>query len=80
MENLVLFRPNQHVTTDDLNNIELYARQSFDDIVSDAIEPGIKYAGFQVTQNGPTGALVNTGRLYSGGQVFVATSQTTLSF
>jgi hypothetical protein len=78
-ENQVIFRKNQQYVTDDLNNIENYTSQTFIDLIADAIDPGQKYAGLNVTQNGPTGISVGTGRYYAGGQIYVNTSSVALS-
>ena len=79
MENLVLFRSNQQILTDDLNNIETYARQTFDDLVANCIDPGQKYAGLAVTQAGPTAVNVAPGLYFSGGAMFTSPVQTNLS-
>jgi hypothetical protein len=78
METVVQFTPDVAIDTDDFNNLQADVRQSFDDIVFDAIEPGSKYAAFIVSQTGPTSVTVAPGRFYSGGQVFPSVQATVL--
>lgn len=79
MENLVLFRANQSVKAEDFTNLQAYARQSFDDIVSAGIDPGQKYSGLAVTKTGPTQITIAPGLYFSGGQVFAVTTSTVIS-
>src|ERR1035437_9575635 len=70
MENLVSFRANQQVLSTDLQNIENYTQQTFSDLITDTIDPSVKYAGLGVTASGTTGISVATGRYYASGQMY----------
>ncbi len=76
-ENLVLFRADQQLTSDDLNNVESYTTQTLVDIFSDAVTPNQAYAGLAVAQSGPTSVVVGIGRYYSGGQAYANTQTQT---
>ncbi|WP_316173587.1 MULTISPECIES: hypothetical protein [unclassified Bradyrhizobium] len=71
MEQIVKFGARQKVTVDDINNLGLYARDSMDHVVSDALVPTAKYAGGDVSISGTTTIKVATPfRLWSQGRVY----------
>ncbi|HML28949.1 MAG TPA: hypothetical protein PKE16_08935, partial [Hyphomicrobium sp.] len=71
MERLVNFRDNQEQQADDHNNLQAYVRESFDDLVFDAIENNKAYAGFDSTATGTTEVTSQPGRLYTNGAVHI---------
>lgn len=85
MEQQVIFRDYQKVQTDDLNNIEVYTRQSFDDLVGDAVTASLRYAGFNTVKSNTAEITVSPGRFYGAnsnnqiGAVFTLPTQTILS-
>jgi hypothetical protein len=64
MKNTVVFRDNQELDADDLNNIEIYARSSFDTLTSDAINTAPAYAGFTISTASATSLALTAGRYY----------------
>lgn len=74
MENKKIFRDGQDIDPADFNELQDYAQQTFDDLVSDAVSPGQRYAGMLVQKSGATGVTVASGRLFSGGKMFVSRS------
>ncbi|WP_409560192.1 hypothetical protein [Hyphomicrobium sp. MC8b] len=71
MERLVNFRDNQEQQADDHNNLQAYVRESFDDLVFDAIENNKAYAGFDSTATATTEVTSQPGRLYTNGAVHI---------
>lgn len=80
MERMVNFRPRQQQVAADHNNLQLFARESLDDLVFDAIEDGKAFAGFQVTLSTPTQAVVAPGRLYDSGRVYITVDNVNMDF
>lgn len=76
MEQQVIFRPDQHLKSDDLGNIQTFTRSALDHIVADALNNGRKYVGLAASKTGPTEVTVDVGRYYSGGQVYMRDAQT----
>jgi hypothetical protein len=72
MERLVNFRDNQEQQAADHNNLQTYVRESFDDLVFDAIDNHKAYAGFDTTATGTTEVTSQPGRLYYSGAVHTA--------
>lgn len=64
MEQTVIFRDYQQAQTEDFNNLQAYAQQSFDDIVGDAVTESIRYAGFNTIQSNTVEITVDAGRFY----------------
>ena len=80
MKNTVVFRDNQELDAEDLNNIEAYARSSFDTLTNDAINTTPAYAGFTLTQSNSTTLAVAGGRFYdSTGAVWELTTPNNIS-
>ena len=85
MEKTVQFRDYQKVQTSDLNNIEVYARQSFDDLVGDAVTASLRYAGFNTVKSNTAEITVAPGRFYGTndnnavGAIFSLPTQTIMS-
>ena len=71
MEKIVTLATKQKLTLDDANNLGLYARDSLDHVVFDAIVPNAKYAGGSVSISGTTKVTVATPvRLYREGRIY----------
>lgn len=70
MKRKVMFRPDQKVTDDDLNNLGTFARESFDALVSNAVTSMRYFSGFAVTKTGATEVTVSAGHYWGGGPVF----------
>jgi hypothetical protein len=77
-ENAVIFRDNQEVQAADFNNLQTWLGTSLDDVVLDAIEPGLSYTGFGISKSAPTQISVAPGRVYSKGQVYARVDTVTL--
>lgn len=71
MEKQVIFRDRQEAQSADFNNAQDFTRDTFDDLVLDAIESGKAYAGFIVTQRSATEIDVAPGRYYRQGEIYV---------
>lgn len=71
MQKLVIIERDQQITDEDLNKMGTFPREAFDLLVSSAIEPGLKYTGFNVVQSGPAGVTVGSGLVYNAGRVFM---------
>lgn len=67
----VKFRPDQKIVDTDLNNIEAFARQTFDALVANAISSQRYFTGFAITKTGQTEITVAPGHFWQGGPVFV---------
>jgi len=81
MKNEVIFRDNQELDADDFNNIQLFARGSFDTLTSDAIAFAPAYAGFIVTKTAATQVQLTPGRLYDAtGAVWELSTPSTIDF
>jgi hypothetical protein len=80
MENQVIFYPGMDIDPDDFNNAQGYVRQTFDDLVGDAVSAAQKFAGFSVSRTSTTAVTVGPGRLYSAGQMFAQTAVTNQDF
>lgn len=64
MEAMVNFRDYQEVVTADLNNPQLFAQQSLDDIVHDAVTASLRFAGFNTAKSNTAEITVQPGRFY----------------
>lgn len=80
MKNMVIFRDNQELDSDDLNNLQSYARSSFDTLVSDAIANDPRYTGFTATKTAATQVTLTAGRLYNAGAVYELGTPTVIDF
>lgn len=80
MESKVIFRTAQEIVTDDFNDVQDYARQSFDHLVADAITPGRGYAGFLAAITGAAKITAEPGRLYAQGRVYVRAASIDFDF
>ena len=69
-ERIARFEQDQQIAEPDLNNIGKFARASLDHVVRDAVEPGKKYVGFNVAQNGAAQVTVGEGWYYNAGRVY----------
>lgn len=74
MERRVIFRDAMDIDPADFNNLQDFARQSFDHIVGDAITADRKFAGFEAAAVSTVEISVEPGRFYSAGMVFVRDS------
>lgn len=70
MQDLIKFHERQAATSGDMTRFGEFARTSFDDLVSDAIEPGLKFVGFAVVASGGAAVTVGEGRFYKTGEVY----------
>ena len=72
MERQVVFRDRQEVQAADFNNMQLFADQTFQHMVMDAITTERMFVGLLVTQKSATEINVTPGRLWDGpsGKVF----------
>lgn len=77
-EKIVIYRANQELQADDLNNMQAWMQAGLDHVVYDAIEAGKGYAGFTLTKSTSTQVSVAVGRLYDGGEVYARESVVTL--
>lgn len=75
----VIYRDEQKIVTDDLNNGGLFARASLDALVEDAISNLRYYTGFSVTKAGQTELAVGPGRYWGGGPVFTREEATSFN-
>jgi len=81
MKNEVIFRDNQELDSGDFNNIQDYARSSFDTLIDDAIVLGPSYAGFTITKTAATQVTLTLGRLYDAtGAVWELPTSTVVDF
>ncbi len=71
MQQMVILERDQQITDEDMNKLGSFPREAFDLLVSSAIEPGLKYTGFNVIQSGPATVTVGSGLVYNAGKVFM---------
>lgn len=76
----VIFRDNQELEADDLNNQQKWMSDALDHVVLDTINGGKAYAGFAITKSATTVCSVSNGRLYSGGAVYARNELVALDF
>lgn len=76
----VMFRDDQKIITEDLNNLSLFPRQTFDALVADAISQLRYFTGFTVTKTGLTEVTVSTGRFWAGGPVYAKDVSSVINF
>jgi hypothetical protein len=85
MEQQVQFRDYQKAQTEDFNNIQNFAKQTFDDIVGDAVTASLRYAGFNTVKSNVAEVTVASGRFYGAnanneiGAVYTLPTQTIIS-
>jgi len=72
MERQVQFRDNQEQQAIDHNNLQNFVRDTFDDLVRDAIEDGKAYAGFETTATGTTQVTTQPGEYYANGAIHIS--------
>lgn len=70
MESQVIIRPRQRLTAPDLTNMQVFAADSLDHVVLDAIGSAKRFVGLLVTQASATEISIATGRLYGAGKVY----------
>lgn len=80
MENRVVFYEGMDVDPADHNNLQIFAQDALDHVVSDTISKAQRYAGFQVSKTAITSVSVDPGRLYSGGKRYAKTAATVQDF
>jgi len=78
MQNMVIFRDNQELDSADLNNIQTYARATFDGLVGDMVADGSYYAGFGLSQAAATQVTIAPGNLYVAGASYNSPSPVTI--
>lgn len=85
MEQTVIFRDYQKAQTEDFNDIQSFAQQTFDDLVGDAVTASLRYAGFNTVQSNTAEITVAPGRFYGTnttnevGAIFSLPTQSILS-
>lgn len=85
MEKAVIFRDYQEAQTADFNDIQTFARQSFDDLVNDAVTNSLRYTGFNTVKSNTAEVTTAPGRFYGAnangviGAVFTLTTSTIIS-
>lgn len=70
MQRMVMFRPDQKITDDDLNNLGIFARASLDALVSNAVTSLRYFTGFTAIKTGATEVTLSAGHYWGGGPVF----------
>jgi len=65
MEHRVLYRDNQELPSDDLNNAEEWTQEALDHVVVDTITTFSRYSGFVISKASATVLSISPGRLYS---------------
>lgn len=75
-EKLVYYRDRQELQAEDLNNTGQFARTSLDHVVEDGIYEGKAWTQFVFTKTATAELTVSDGRMYSGGAVYVAETDT----
>lgn len=71
MQKMVIIERDQQITDEDLNKFGSFPREALDLLVGSAIEPGLKYTGFNCVQSGPATVTVGSGLVYNAGKVFL---------
>jgi hypothetical protein len=85
MEREVIFRDYQKAQTEDFNNLQDYAKQTFDDVVGDAVTASLRYAGFNTVKSNTAEITVSAGRFYGAnstgsiGAIFALPTQSIIS-
>lgn len=80
MERKITFREYQEQVAADHNNLQDFARASFDHLVDDVVTKSNRYAGFAVVKSAQAEVSVAVGRFYqAGGAVFNKSSTVTQS-
>lgn len=85
MQDMVVFRDFQEQVSADHNNIQLFARKSFDDIVHDAVTASARYSGFNTVKSNQAEITTAIGRFYGAnslgqvGAVFAKNAPTVIS-
>lgn len=81
MEREVLFRDGQEAPVEDINNLQEWAHEALQHVVTDAITPENQYVGLTVTGRSATEIDIDPGRLYVGetGTVYASPTAKTLS-
>jgi hypothetical protein len=64
MEKMTVYRDYQEVQTSDLNNTQIFTRQSLDDLVNDAVTRTLRYSGFTTVKSNTAEITVSPGRFY----------------
>lgn len=72
MERQVILRDDQEQQAADHNNIQTFVRQTFDDLVFDAIHDGRAYAGLNTTATSSTQVTTAAGQLYANGAMHIS--------
>lgn len=70
MQKTVLFRNRQEQQAADHNNLQAFARDTFDKLTRDTLTSVPKYAGLEVTSSSSTAVNVAIGQLYSDGKMY----------
>ncbi|WP_018183987.1 hypothetical protein [Kaistia granuli] len=79
MRQQVIFRNRQETQAGDFNNLQDYVKETFDDLVRDAIVSGRAFAGFTVSEKSATELSVAPGRLVSDGAIHLRQDEVPLS-
>lgn len=80
MERQVIFRDRQELQAQDLNNMQAWADEALQHIITDAVSNEKHYIGLKVSARSATEILVEPGRLYDGtGKVFFLSQTQALS-
>ena len=68
MQREVIFRDRQELQPADLNSVQEFAREQFDNLIADAVGDGLYYTGFQCEQTNTWELTVDPGRFYLNGK------------
>lgn len=79
MEKQVIFRDNQEMQADDLNNGQVFADDALTHVLQDAVSSGLHVAGGQVAASGPTEVSVAALRFFNAGKVYLSEVAQTLN-
>jgi hypothetical protein len=70
MTHIVQWAQNEQLTLDDLNDVGLSSRATFDFLTADAVDSSLKFAAFPIAETSLTSVTVGSGRLYQAGKMF----------
>lgn len=79
MEKQVIFRDRQEFQAADPNHLQAYVRESFDHLIVDAVSDEKHFTGFALSAASATEAVVQPGRFYSSGAVYVSQDEQSLN-
>jgi hypothetical protein len=80
MHKKVVIRDRQQGKASDINNLESFTQQTFDNLIKDTVTAGYGYAGFVVSQRSATQINIDPGRLYAGGIMYTSLNTKVIDF